>query len=1212
MERLKKFLDEHRGSNTLKSRKFENFTQISVKIEENYLVDKANTFTDIIPEKSDMLHVLISFVKVIQRTLHHDNLVFIRFWRDIKNERRGAYTIYVTDIDDSINDDFNDLCRCDILDTQSVNLNMVLSHYNSICCDKIETLFNDIGDSDSDSDSDGGGLELDDDSFLPILVEEEEEAREKEYEKIKIFTKVFSYENTNKMFEDGDYVPVVDFMIRDPLKSFFWEAFGRSTFPWYYFNEFEKEANRFMKKIEIEQGKFNVPMKSLELLSYQYKCCRFDWKTKNQIEYDIDKKVKHIRGFEDEDEDTDEDEDEDEDDDNLGPKERRIRKRKNNKNKRKIYLREKNSRKSPSTQYFNNKKKFVPKPDRIFTMTVNELGPYQYLKETLNLLKAVINFVGVDYEKRRKIFDDFWISQPIQTQLPKAVFAVYKKFKQRRISFNMIVLNKRGGIVYNILEHLICTSQTVIGLRNTAPQYLLQMISRDTAFNNYDTLGYNVYVAGPPSSGKSHCMLMLGNSSILETIAYNSMTSSGKAGLGKKNPDNYKMVIDTDAGPIFTELWDKLNPEQKKKVKAKIAEMSEGETHYSVFVPGGDSKKSSNDPFDRRGDTVRIINENKGPKNIIGNLHPTIPEFIDRVNIVDVASNNKEFGAMLCKIADELANSFSFHNNLKSVFFDFMKEMQADLALYFLYKNSDISKAGTSFNLVAPMMISMFCMGKMKEKNPFFINSPRKINSLMFIALTLCAYKTKILLSNLQHSKYYKQEYIKNVSEYCYEFEKRMIVGYQEIIPALFIMLPQYVDVEMMNILKVIKEDILYFKSDYNEDLKEYFDEVVMDETNQLNQYEVDFRRMQNNVKKKKKFGFNRDFNRWSSTEDDVNNENEDTSCYLDINFLVFKTEKSKGEFGKHINILLEKRFGKKLSLETILNKLNKLKDFSWKIETYYKPVKLSLNGENCYNGSGFVVEVDSTKSNENVSTLFQRYDNQTKRSLWRFPVELMKKLDGFSSYGILKDIVVNELPYKNQGNDDIQVCALNFQTLQTEVLGISPNKDSSDNFEMDNPKKMSESERRYYSILKGHIPFVDDKSNDNMDFFKSLITKDKLSFDHPLIDISIDYHKKFFSGDEIDEVLDEEEDLIYREVYSDDLKNKLYKYNKSKSEEYSDDSDDNVEEEEERNMMSDDDEEEEGESDNEGEEEEEEDMMNDDDDFDKDQSNKLEIPILD
>ena len=1140
MIKLPNFINENRTHHSEDSDLFENFTQLTIKIEENYHTGKENEFRDIIHAKKDVLNLLICYVKLIQGNLKYDNHIFIRFWRDTVDERRCAYTIAVSNLDESINQIFFDLCKNNIKDTQSVNLNYVLTYYQNMCSDKISKLYDNLENTNYEINS---KLEL-----VPDCDEIMEELT---------FLSVFSYENTESLLSNGDYEPIVDFSIKKPEENFYFEAFGRSTFPWYFYNGFEREAKVFMEKIEIEQNVYHIKTKSLSILGKQYKHSRFDWKTKNEINSEIDDDVNELLGGEEE-----EEEEEIEETNEIKRKkmERKIenRKRKKKENRRKTKLKLKKKRKSPEIQYFQiPKRKKEPKPNRICRLAINELGVHQYLKEGLNLLNQVIikqddymnDLITKEdiYKRKKMIFDDFWVSHPIQTILPNAVKSVHKHFKKTREKFELVIIKKDSGLIHNILIHLIESIHTIIGLRSTDAQFIMQLFSRDSCFNDcLDPLGFNVYVAGPPSAGKSHAMSMLNNASIPGTILFNSMSQSAKAGLGARNPDNYALVIETDAGPIFTEKWDNLDPSQKRQIKATVAEMSEGKKEYNVFVPGN-GKNESNDPFVNRGDTIRITNENKGASNIIGNALPTVPEFIDRVNFVDVGSSNKNFSSMLCKIANDLMKSFDVHNRLQDTFFDFLKNIQSDVAFYNLYKTSGCSPDGVSYNIITAMLIVRFCLKRLEERHPFFINSPRKINSIMFIAINLCSYKTKVLLSNLKGGKFFGKEKIHPISDFCHEFAKRMIVGYEEIIPSLFIMLPQFVDNQMIDILKVIKECIFKYKYEVRENnegnhLRRYFRDVINEENNKINDHGINFRVLNAKVYKKK----NRvDFTNNTWDDGDENEDGGNTlKFYVDPNYLTFETEKTNKEFITVINNFLEKKFGYRMSEEIIETKLDKLSKKHIDIEKKYKEFECIGIERNPYSKTSHIqTELDERYVKKKEQCLYHRYID--RKNIYRFPIELFDKLDSISSYDILKNIVEKELPYKNQGGD-IEVVGIKFPSLKMETLVLSQEFAKNENFIINNPKFMNPTEQLYYQIIRGCYDKSDEELDENKrKFFKTLISEGILAFDYPIVNLSYQIHETNFGVDEINEIRGEERRLINNQSFQgNQINNDISRYN--------------------------------------------------------------------
>jgi hypothetical protein len=308
-----------------------------------------------------------------------------------------------------------------------------------------------------------------------------------------------------------------------------------------------------------------------------------------------------------------------------------------------------------------------------------------------------------------------------------------------------------------------------------------------------------------------------------------------------------------------------------------------------------------------------------------------LPELINRFYNIVIGFDKNKCNIRTLKIADQLFSDFKDHKNLKDKFYNFLREIQSDLAIYYIYNN--VGGSPIKFNITTAMLIANFCLNKLKEKCPFFKDNSRKFIMLMFIALTLGAYKTKAILCNMENSKYYNKKYISNVSEYCYEFSKRMIIGYEEIIPALFLMLPQYIDRYMIDIIRVIKNKILKIKNklETKKELINYFKNVILNKNNQQNGYNINFKitTKPSGISKKGSGNYN---------ENNENNYNfSKKEEFIDPSIIIFKTDLNQNQFAAEIQKHLKSE--NKIPESNIKERLGQLREMSILIKNKFNTI---------------------------------------------------------------------------------------------------------------------------------------------------------------------------------------------------------------------------------------------------------------------------------
>jgi len=1120
---------------------FEESTQLTVKIHENYHVAKENCFKSISSQREDTLHILISFVKITQCCLGRMSNIIIRYWRNTEDTRREAYTIAVSGIPRNvINKAYEKLCQAHPNQLQGVNVIFARSYYQSLCerNGKKAPLPREIFDDEDfgEMDDDDTDITMQDGDNANSLYDESAEVRRimtSRRQDKKGFWGTFSYENTKKYLMDKKpvmtYEPVVDFEVKP--SCYFYSVIRHTPFPWYLHNTLERIAFDIYEELANDQLKFIK-----EPLDLETRCDRHMFERRNWLSPDGD----------DDDDDDDDDygdpSDEDEDVDEEGTR------RKKKKKKKRTCDDDVSGLPGPKSYFnkFEKRDRLAPGSNRVFSMSIPDMGPHQELKEPMVLLKRAVDRLKRDplttLDKLNELFGDFWTSSAIYNQLSVPMKSVYTKFMKKRSKFRLLVLNKNFSLIGNVIMNLSNTFKCIFGLRNTAGLLFMHFISRDTAFNPYETLGVNLFAYGRHGIGKTLVTKYMVAGSTIGSVMMNSITESAKAGLGAYNRDNYGTVLETDAGPLFTREFDKLSVEHQTQLKGIIARISEASKHYNVFV---NKEGKGLDPFQKR-DTIRISNQCHGPSQVVSNDPPRTAEYKDRYFVMNVKGDNsiiKMFNVTVLKIAEEMMSQFDIHQEVKDVFLGFMKEIQGDLAMYFLHVSADISPTPI---LIVAMLVADFCLNRLEESLPFFRKSSRKFVILMYIAITLSAYRVKVQLCNLEGGLYDEHKHIVDIGKFCTDFAKRMIVGYEEIIPALFIMLPQYIDSDLIEIVNIIKKHILGITEtlDSPDSIARWFQRVVLNEENKLHGYPIDLKKIGD---KSRNFNFSRrdqrpaaagggggdggntfdgsgiqhfvrGGNNAQSFGSGGNNNPDPMDEHVDPNNITFSTDMSKRVLAEKI----KERMSSTISVDSIIAHLNSLKTLGLTQEKKFKLVKSHSTSDNIdiYSSESAnrtpIVIVEGPVSDKKPMAMKNVYvkENGRGKNIYTFPLELFRQFD-VSPYKVLKKIVTEELPFQSQGLDPIVVSAVKFPEMDIENLVVEPSPDSRVDFEINNPKKLMPDEMQFYkAVLHQYMDRFKRSSLDQVEsssLFNSLISKGKLVFKSSLYDLAKVRHKHAF-----------------------------------------------------------------------------------------------------
>jgi hypothetical protein len=532
------------------------------------------------------------------------------------------------------------------------------------------------------------------------------------------------------------------------------------------------------------------------------------------------------------------------------------------------------------------------------------------------------------------------------------------------------------------------------------------------------------------------------------------------------------------------------------------------------------------------------------------------PEAKDRFVCVPIGNDNKRFKIREEAGAGDMLKNDKVHAYLKKMFMESSKEMQADMGMYFLYNH--VRAAPIRFNLVTASIIANFCLNKVSERCPFFVDSNRKYKDVIGIAILFCAYKNKILLTNTRMGKYYKKKFIHDISGFCSDMSKRMVVGYKEIIPALFCMIDQYIDANIINVLRVFKEKLFKIKGDLTDKryMKRYFKSNICSEENLRSGKIIDF--MVSNaddVTRGTRSGGSANSNNNTGGGGGRNYEDANSSnppeVFLDPNFIEFKTEMNKKIFATEIQKHLKLKISVE-NIESILTELREKRDITIKKEELYQPVRRTgyLFNDDIYRSPGhFSRNLVQGKAKHDVSKkmLFfkhvkSRSGGEDSKSVYRFPIGLFSFIESFKSgVEILKDVVVKELPFKDQTKSkfverqEIVVSAVDLTSdVKISKLVIKPHDESPQKFILDNPKKLPKTSKSFYELLKEHHRTDIEKHQlKTSEFFTDMMKKDTLAIDHSLEEFGFEVQQENFNlaDDEIKRLIQEESEFMANEV---------------------------------------------------------------------------------
>lgn len=1127
MDKIEGFIDSR-----IKNGTFNDMIQLTLKIPENYNTQNRNTFGSVL--NMSTMNILIVFMKIIQKYIKffdnvHHPMIFIRYWKNVKNELEDAYTIAMHKSNPTeLEEIYKKFLELKKIDTQNANIREALYKYRSIANNED---FNNVGICKKEVD-----------------LEEYQQERSKKGEELS-FIKTFNYENTQKILgldnnvenvkdpEDINrilsrvmeelntgtdskkksipyYIPSQDYVIYD-TDYVFWEVIERLTFPWYNNNMFEIEATKIMDSIAKEKSLHLIKEESIEVLYATYKTSRIDWLTPEEIEIRRKKRKKKPEV------------DKETSPDDLQQQINGPRKGNEDETDEKEEL--KNKKKNI---YFDEKyckyiaKEYSKKLNRIFFIKTTDMGDKQDLKDLVMLGKEIIKNILEDAEKIPKVFNGLFSSQPAISRMPTALFAIQKKFKSERKPYVIKIVNNEVGILGNFLIYSVMNIKLVAGHEGTAPLIFCQLCSRDS-INTFDRQALSTYTKSDPGFGKSKAQDDFKDMCIPGTVVMDSVSQTKRAGTSiDGNTDHWAIKMLTEAGANWTQT-SKLNASEYETFKKDIDEMTRGFQSFRLFYKKEGAFGKSDDLTSRS--DFRIQNLNWGGRNYVGNKWPVLAEALDRFIKIELTSGgNRENLIRNLKEAEETFKDSKGHMALKREFFEFMQELQADIAIFGIY--DEMGCSNTRINNKIAMMVANFCLNKLREMTPYFKDGARKFIFTQIFAIVFGKHKTKIQLSNIQKGIYYGVPYITDIAKYCKDFSERLIIGYDEIIPALFLMIGEYVDDYLYEIVNVFKKRFFQINGnlDSEKKLADYFEKVICSKNNIDGQKPINFKCTVGDKPERGRLP-NGPVN--GNTLYQFGRQTEK----MDPNVLVFETELSKEVMIEEIIKALPNN--KSVNAESIAQKIEKMKKMSIQIQNPYE--SFSSKGENTtniYDDSGSFqskLVKDKTTKNRMEQMIFIRYNSLTKKTEYRIPVELFNATYK-SGYEILEEIVTKYLPYKNQGKfkmDEIDdrtnynFTIIDTRDFTTKTIKCVPHKDSPKTFKMENVINFDEVQKSYYDLLKLSL---DDKYKDEN--FQEPIIKDKiLEFNYGIEAIAYKMHMKnhHLSEERLGEILREEEELV-------------------------------------------------------------------------------------
>jgi hypothetical protein len=1133
--------------------KFSDMIQVTFFVHKNYNPDLLNTFSDMNVKQLNYcvtnLKILKTFVKIIQsfvcpnlgqnvspeqstlffsetRLRRSRPQIFMRYWVNVENPRQDAFTFAVGGISqEELNSFYEELDKEYIFNNDKISLKSIAISYLKTCNIRLpkqskRSMINEY-----------------------LGLEEEEEGEEEEEEDFsfdlitgdELFSEVFSYQRTtSKLHLEDDtrnvatYVSAADFLV-NRAEYFYWSAIEETHFPWLNINQFEIEAKAIIEERANEGGVHFDKTKSLRVAFEENKPYRYVWKgcMSNDDLLSID--------------------DNDEGGGGGGGTSGRRRRR------------PRRPPKPPKLMKKDYKKKKILMERLPSSCIVSPA--VQPFKQPTFVLTAIFEKVREEYkdapmfvvqEKIDRIFDDFWLSGSNFEQLPpplKALLVRHKKNRKKNLRIPMG--NKKVGIAGNFLRHFFRTIRIVYNLDNTMKVAVDFFLARDSALVGFSALGINVYVCGPPGTGKSHAVKIVERASIPGTILQNTVRPSSKADMSRRNDELYGTIIFPDAGPMFSETREKMGVDHLANLQAFISKISEGFVQYKFL----DCDKNKFGIFARK--AFRIVNQFRGSINVIGNRNLYDAALRDRMIIEYVGGhgNNGNFREEI--ISDIFLENNTKATNVKNTSDEIFKQLQADVAIGLSYVS--LGASATKYNVRPAMMIANFIFNEIKKRNLIFTCGARNFNKMISISIVLAAYKTVAGLCFMEGSKYSKKREIDSTSEYCKDFKDRLVVSYESVIPSICILMNQFIDSTLLSVLEVIVKNIFKVTKPLRTaaDFAEYNTTVIHDDNFTKNEkikfftvgeksYNFARRDGGRNDNNNSSSNFNRGTSRVNLFDDVNTNEEQGDEGYVDPNYLVFETTRSFPDITETIHFHLTEKIGA-MAVDTKLKELYQKRFNCKNLIKRVKNLKGFEKGSQIENLIEF--EENDAVSEEVVNFLKKGWDSNKSIRSFIIPVVLANFINSndVDGYEVLKDVVEEKLPYKNQGilktfegvdgyspdnHRDIHVTGIKInKPFRIEDIVISPNDDSPQNFVMRNPKHLTTKTREYYAELMEFFS-EEDGGDENDEYGMDFIKKEVLEFDSSLLDMVF--------SEQVEVAMHGVSD-VHRLLAEDDFKQKLY-----------------------------------------------------------------------
>jgi hypothetical protein len=1115
---------------------------LTLNINHFYNDERTNCFGDIKSETMEILHVLLGFVKHVQKftkSNEPNDRVYFQYWRDVSKNSQGtvgeAYSIvYHSPTNVSMLDAEFEKYRLERI--QGIKFYTLIPVYDRLCKGTLEH---------SDIDYTVG-------NDLPYN-EEGDEIN---------FTRTFSYGNTKRYLSrnEGNFVPLVAFLLKNN-KNFFWEALSRTAFPWSFYSLFERLAKEEMTKIKTNIGEFKFPSLAIDLIAGD------NWQDRKDLTSSGNN--------------------------NNNATDNNATNRPRGRQAKKFSYFDADSKKKRRNERKRNN------GNRIFNMnwSNHRTGPYQKNKHPLHLLRTVAEkYPNVDIKFMKEVFNGFWNSTAVYRDLSLGQSGVHQYFfrdrndpKNKEAKLIYLPEGEKMGLTGLILNNIILAKKTFFGLSSSGTaQALLQMIARESTTCILDPNNFNLCVIGLPGIGKSFVAKTLMDSSIPGTMFENSIKESPKANFCKIIVENFTTTINNDVGSIYSMRIEEVQKRDSVMAEQRslLGRISDGNRKYKVLVLDKTEELSG---FESR-KSQRIENEFLGSIIALTNYPLGSEELRSRFCVCNAGDSNavekdkRRVTSCSLKAAAEISKQFKVIKATREPFCKLEMGIQGDSAMFdfWCYSFRKFLPGGNGYNLSVALYVMNFISEIAADEIPIWNNSSRKANNALFIAIAFAKYRVRTELCTLPGGKYFGVDKIHDPGEFAEDFSKRMIVGYEEIIPAMFVMLPEYVNNIHLELAMSIKNKILFLNDESVERFKqrhqqrssgEGSDEYTLDlsipppiTTTTNPSLEVDPRTklltdwfnytvksrnsqssvfrigivtveksssQQNRPRPQQRRGGSGDdpciFTLVTSTQRSGNSRsgNRDgldftvAERWIDPNYIKVSTKLKKEHFYQRLSEI----FRMKHTPQVIGDAIESLCSQTILVKEMYEKYKLE--------GDGTISPTRPLKKKKVYPSLYlsrlrKEFDRTTTVTTYIFPTLLFENLD-LSPYEVLKKIVVEKLPYAHQG-EDIRTVGIKMPpgNMKVEPLLISRRNAERNTFEFTNPKVMDGEEQTFFDHAIRQITGQDGVIDDDRQLGE-MIRNERFVFDYSLYDVAYKKHidsKLCFENDCDDDDIDDERDL--------------------------------------------------------------------------------------